>query len=260
VEKKKKIILLFFVFLIAVSFLVKLLPSTSFPQVAVLNLSKLPLKLINLSFIPIESVISCHNSLRDATLFKKENQELKVRLMQLEEMESENKGLRESLSFKQRSGFSLVAARVIYSDASNLRRSLVIDKGKNQGIRLGNPVIVPEGMVGMVVEVGNSASRIMLINDPDFSMAAKVRRSNAIGVVTGSLEGSCRLKYLEIDEDIQIDDEVVSAGTNSRFPGGISVGRVVQISREQSGLTFFAVVKPKVKLSSLEEVLVIVNY
>ena len=164
------------------------------------------------------------------------------------------------LSFKEKSEFSLVASRVISFDASNLRRSLVIDKGKSSGVRAGNPVIVSEGVVGMVVEVSQSTSRIMLINDLDFSMAAKVKRSDAIGIISGSLEGTCRLKYLDLDEDIKVGDEVVSPGKNSRFPAGIPVGAITDISREQSGLTLFAIVKPKVNLSSLEEVLVIINY
>lgn len=208
----------------------------------------------------MESIIACNRSLGQNRIYKKENQELKVSLIQLQEAEAENKRLRKLLSFKQRSKFSLVASRVISFDASNIRRSLVIDKGKNQGIKVGNPVITPEGVVGIVVEVSHLASRIILINDLDFSMAAKVKRSKAIGIISGSLEGTCRLKYLDLDEDIQIGDEIVSSGKNSRFPAGIGVGRVKEISKEHSGLTLFAIVKPKVKLSSLEEVLVIINY
>ena len=91
-------------------------------------------------------------------------------------------------------------------------------------------------------------------------MAAKIERSDAIGIISGSLEGTCRLKYLDLDEDIKVGDKVVSSGKNSRFPAGIPVGVVAKISRERSGLTLFAIVKPMVNLSSLEEVLVITNY
>ena len=259
-EKKKKTILLFFISLLVVSLLIKSYPVVTSSKKIALNLSRFPLKLFNLSFLPAQALIKCNRSLSEVSILKEENQKLKVRLMQLEEAESENERLKKSLSFKERSKFSLVAARVISFDASNLRRSLVIDKGKNQRIKIGSPVISPEGIVGIVVEVGNSSSRIILVNDLDFSMAAKVKRSNVTGVISGSLEGMCKLKYLDLDDDIQVGDEVISSGKNSRFPAGITAGKVVEISKEHSGLTLFAIVKPKVKLSSLEEVLVIVNY
>ena len=259
-EKKKKTILLFFIFLVVISFLITSSPLVNLPKKIALSLLKLPLKLVSLSFLPAEAMVNCNRSLREISALRQENQQLKIRLMQLEDAALENDRLSELLSFKKKSNFSLVSARVISSDASNLRRSLVIDKGKNHKIRIGNPVITSEGIVGMVVVVGSWASRIILINDPDFSMAAKVRRSSAIGVISGSLEGTCKLKYLDLDEDIQIGDYVVSSGKNSRFPAGISIGEVTEISKEHSGLTIFAVVKPKVKLSSLEEVSVIINY
>lgn len=259
-EKKKKTILLFFIFVVATLFFIRSYPAATFPKNLALDLSRLPLKLISLSFLPADSLINCNRSLREARALKKENQELKIRLMLFKEVGQENKRLRELLSFKQQPGLSLVAAKVIYSDVSNFRRSLVIDKGKNYGIKLGNPVITSEGMVGMVIEVGNLSSRIILINDTDFSMAAKVERSGLTGIISGSLEGTCKLKYLDLDDDIKIGDEVISSGRNSRFPAGIPIGRVVNVSKDNSGLNLFAIVRPKARLSSLQEVLVIINY
>jgi rod shape-determining protein MreC len=260
VEKKNKTILLFFVSLIIISFLLTLSPTASLPKKIALVLSKAPIKLVSLTFVPFRSLVSCNASLKQSRILKEENRQLKASLMQLSELEAENKRLHSLLSFKQETKFSLVVARVIAMDASNLRRSLIIDRGKNQGLEIGNPVISSEGVVGMVIEIGNSVSRIILINDIDFSMAAKIKRSEAIGILSGSQEGICRLKYLNLDEDIKTGDGIVSSGKNSRFPSGIPVGEVTSVSREQSGLTLFAIVKPRVKLSSLEEVLVITNY
>ncbi|MDD5006085.1 MAG: rod shape-determining protein MreC [Candidatus Omnitrophica bacterium] len=257
---KNKTILLFVVFVIVTFLLIKSPQTSSLPQKIALNLSRLPLKLVGLSLIPFESAVNFNRILGEATLLKKENQQLKLYLMQLQEAAAQNSRLRELLGFKQSSPFALVIARVISFDASNIRRSLVIDKGRNYKIRIGNPVITSDGMVGVVAEVGNSASRILLISDTDFSIAAKVKRSNAIGIISGSLEGVCKLKYLDLDDDIQRGDEIISSGENSRFPAGIPIGTVTDISKEQSGLTVFAVVKPKVRLSALEEVLVIINY
>lgn len=257
--KKNKTTLLFFIFLIVISFLIKVSPSIYFAKKIALDLTKIPLKLLSLSFVPFESIISCNRSLRQVAVLRQENKRLKILLMQLKDSQIENKKLRNLLSFKQASEFSTVAANVIAYDASNIKRTLIIDKGKRHKISLADPVVTAEGMVGMVVEVGNFSSRIILINDPDFSMAAKVSRGDCIGVVSGSLGGMCKLKYLDLDEDIRVGDQIISGGRDSRFPAGIPIGEVVAISKEHSGLGIFAIVKPKVKLSSLEEVLVIID-
>lgn len=259
-EKKNKTILLFFVFLIIISFLLTFSFATNLTKKIALSLSEVPLRLVSLTFVPFRNFINFNKSLTQNQLLRAENQSLKIRLMQLEGLEEENERLHKLLSFKEETKFSLVVSRVIAIDSSILRRSIIIDKGKRHGVEIGNPVISSEGVVGMVVEIGRSVSRVILLNDIDFSMAAKNKRSDAIGILSGSLEGTCRLKYLDLDEDIKLGDEIVSAGKNSRFPSGVPVGVVVQISKEQSGMTLFAVIKPKVKLSSLEEVLIIKNY
>jgi len=260
VEKKKRTILLFFIFLIGTSLLIKSVSVTNTSKNISISLAKLPLKLVGFSFLPAEAILSCNKSLKEVASLTKENQWLKMRLMQLEEAEQENKRLKDLLSFKNSSSLKMVAARVISFDPSNLRKSIIVDKGKKQGIKIGNPVITKDGVVGWVSRVADSVSQIMLVSDPEFSMGAKVKRSDAIGVVSGSLGGGCKLRYLDLDENIQVGDEVVSLGQNSRFPPGIIIGEVVDVSKEQSGLSSFAVIKPKARLSSLQEVLIITNY
>jgi len=260
VERKYKIIAIVVSLLLVVSFLVKSLVIKNLTKNLALSISNIPSSVINLSFLPVGALVSCNKSLDDNIKLRQENQELRVRLMKLEEAARENKRLDELLGFKQKAEYSLVVARVIAFDASNLRRSLTVNKGRSSGIKIGNPVITIDGAVGKVIEVGKFASRIILINDPDFSMAAKVKRSDVMGVLSGSLSNICMLKYLDLDDDIKPGDEIISTGKNSRFPAGIPIGQVVSIAKEYSGLTLFALVKPKAKLLSTEEVLIITNY
>ena len=136
--EKNKAIRLFFIFLAIVSFLLASY-LISFPKKITLDLSRFPLKLVSLSFSPIEGIINCHKSLREVSILKKKNQELRILLMKLQEEERENKRLKELLAFKKSSNLNLVAAKVISFDASNFRKSVTIDKGKISGIRVGNP-------------------------------------------------------------------------------------------------------------------------
>lgn len=259
-DTKNKSALLFIASVIILSFFLKASPAWIAPRILTLNVTNLPVKLISISFAPASALVHCFRSLKDVARLKKENRDLKIVLMQFRDAQTENGRLRELFSFKEKSAFSMVAAPVIASDATNVRRSLVIGRGTYDHINVGNPVITPDGVVGMVVEAAYSSSRIILINDPDFAAAGKVKRSEAIGIVSGSLEGSCRLNYLELDADVIVGDEVISLGRESRFPAGIPIGTITHVAQDPTGLTLSAVIKPSVRLLALEEVLVIVNY
>ena len=258
-NKKRFTALLFFI-----SIILALLFSNSFLftlslKETFLDFSKLPLKIISLAFVPYKAILHCHNCLRENVLLRKENQDLKVENLLLNDAEEENKGLRKLVSFRQKSDAYYIAAKIIAGEGSNFKRSAVIDKGRKSGIRLGNLVITPDGLVGRVIELGIFASRVVLINDPDFSISAKVQRSGVIGLLSGSLEGNCILKYLEIDDDIKVGDEVVTCEKDLSLPSGIPIGKVTSILKEHSGLTIFAVTKPEIRLNAVEEVLIIPN-
>lgn len=256
--KKKKILPRIYVACLVV-FLISVFISSVFLEEFSLDISKFPLQLVSLTFLPVKTVVSVNASLRENARLKKENQSLLLRLMQLQDAVSENRRLRELLSLKQQTLFSVVAARVLACDSSNFKRTLLVDKGKQDGIRVGSPALGDKGVVGVVVEAGSSASRIMLANDPDFSIAAKDERSRVIGVLSGSLEGTTMFKYLTLDDDVRVGDTIVSRGEHSRFLFDLPIGEVIAISKDSAGLSMFAVVKPYTKLSLLEEVLVIAN-
>ena len=258
-KKKKPTALLFFIFVILFIFLSNAFfishPLKSF----FLDASKIPLKIINLSFVPFKVIAHCHNYLRENRDLKKEKEELKISAMLLKDADDENKRLRKLLSFKEKSKLNLVSSKIIAGDGSNFKKSVVLDKGKNHGIHLADTVITADGLVGKVIELGRYTSRVMLINDPDFALAAKVKRSGVIGLLAGSLEGNCILKYLELDDDVKENDEIVTSSRDGNFPSGIPIGEVISVLKEHSGLTLFAVIKPKIRFNTVEEVLVIIN-
>jgi rod shape-determining protein MreC len=121
------------------------------------------------------------------------------------------------------------------------------------------PVVNYLGLVGRVIEVSGSASKIMLINDPNLSVSAIAQRSRQEGLVTGTLGNSLVMKYLPADADIEISDTVVTSGFSSNYPKGILIGTVTSINTEFSGLSRYALIKPAAGLSGLEEVLIIVE-
>ena len=257
--KNNKKLFLIFIAALLIAFLIRASLSFTFFKELSLNISKIPLKLISLTFAPYKTFIHINRSLKKIDELKEENLSLKLLTIQLQDIKSENERLRKLLSFRKQFKFSVIASSVIGWDVSNFKRTLIIDKGRKHGISVGDPVLGSESMIGMVIEVGNSSSRVILINDPDFSMAAKDRRSRAIGIISGSLEGVCVFKYLDLDEDIRVGDEIISAGGKSRFPSDIPVGEIISITKDSSGLNMLAVVQPSTKLSTLEEVLIVIS-
>jgi rod shape-determining protein MreC len=99
----------------------------------------------------------------------------------------------------------------------------------------------------------------MLINDPNFGVSAIVQRSRQEGLISGTLGGSLIMKYLPKDADIQISDVIITSGLTPIYPKGLLIGKVLTLGEELSGLTRYAIIKPAVNLSNIEEVLIIIQ-
>ncbi len=180
---------------------------------------------------------------------------LESRLKTLEEAAKENARLRKLLDFRQTLSGRSVAARVIGWEPSSWRKTILIDKGKKDGIQSDMAVLVPEGLVGRVLETGDSTARVLLLTDPDSRVVSMADESRAQGVIAG--EGSSRLKmeYLELESGTAMEETVSTSGMSGIFPKGIRIGKITGLTRDASGLHLEAHVEPFVRFSKLEEVL-----
>ncbi|MFA7294973.1 MAG: rod shape-determining protein MreC, partial [Candidatus Omnitrophota bacterium] len=160
--------------------------------------------------------------------------------------------------FKQKSPYRLVSARVIARSPDSWSSSVTIDKGRYNGIRRGMAVINPNGLLGRVIESSEATSKVLLINDPSQGVSSIVQRSRQEGLVSGSLGGNLIMRYLPIDAQITEGDIIITSELSQVYPKGLLVGKVISIGKEFSGLSRYAVVRPAVDLSSIEEVLVII--
>ncbi len=177
----------------------------------------------------------------------------------MQELLAENNRLKDLLSFKQKSSYKVIAAHVIGRAPDNWNSALIIDKGSLNGIKSGMTVMTYLGLVGRVAEVSKSASKIMLVTDPDFAISAVLQRSRQQGLVVGALGNLLVMKYLAHDTDIKPGDVVVSAGLTDAYPKGLIIGTVTEFIEDSSGLSYYCLIKPAVNLFNLEEVLVIVS-
>ena len=173
------------------------------------------------------------------------------------EILSENRRLHELLDLRTQIRGSGMAARVIARGYDKFINTLVIDKGKNEGIMKDMSAITPKGLAGKVSAVRNDYADIMLLTDLNFSVAVRLQEGRQEGVLVGTGRRYCILKYVPTEAEIKEGEVVVTSGLDGIFPQGIPVGRVAKVRTE--GVEFFQYIEvvPFQASSKVEEVVVI---
>jgi rod shape-determining protein MreC len=176
------------------------------------------------------------------------------------EIELENIRLRNLLEFRQAVGSQTVSAEVVGSDPSPWYRTIIINKGRSEGIRKGMPVLAPEGVIGQIVEAGSRYSKVLLIIDQNSAVDAVVQKNRARGVVKGISADKCVLKYVVRRHDIEPGDSIITSGFDGVFPKGLYIGYVEKISNSSSGLFHEIEITPYADFENIEEVLVLKSF
>jgi rod shape-determining protein MreC len=195
-----------------------------------------------------------------------ENQSLREHIALLEE---ENLQYREALVTsgqlrriaEMRRGFEvpLLPAEVVGQDASPWFRSVLLDRGRNAEVRSGMPILVDQGLVGLVSATSLHAARAMMILDRRSAVDAMIQRSRARGLVRGLGSGELQFEFMVRGDDVQEGDEVISSGVGGVYPKGVRIGRVTSVSADRDELLHTARVQPSVDFGRLEQVFVVMH-
>ena len=196
---------------------------------------------------------------KENQVLKKELQELKLQMNRYREAELANERLRALLNFKKSIPTPLLPAQIVAFDPSGWFQTILIDKGRNDGVVLDMAVVSAEGLVGRVIGVGKHHAKVLLILDGNSAVDAYIQSSRARGVLVGLGRELCLLKYVQRNEDVQVGDKVISSGMGGVFPKGLLVGTVQEVVRGSSGLFQRVEVEPAVNFSRLEEVMVVIE-
>jgi rod shape-determining protein MreC len=195
---------------------------------------------------------------RENAALHAEAEGLRVQGLRREETERENIRLRRLLELRERLPLSVLAGEVIGRESGGWVRAITVNRGRGSGVAQQTPVIVPEGLVGRVVQVRPGASVVQLINDPASTVGAVVQRTRTPGLVEGDAGGVVRFKFMARDgAQVAPGDLIVTSGLGGLFPKGLPVGRVVAIEDKGSALFHFAVVAPAADFPRVEEVLLL---
>jgi len=149
-----------------------------------------------------------------------------------------------------------VAARVIDNDRTSLFKTILINKGTTEGLRVGLPVLSDQGVVGRIIETSWHASRVLLLIDENSNVDALIQRNRVQGILQGAGSAGCNLKYISRVENIQTGDVVLSSGLAGVFPKGLLLGFVTGTTGAEGGLFQKIDVAAAVDFGKLEEVLV----
>lgn len=190
---------------------------------------------------------------------KRELQEVKLQLNKYREAYLANQRLRALLNFKTSIPTPLLPAEVVAFDPSGWFQTILIDKGRNDGLVRNMAVVSGDGLVGRVIGVSNRHAKVLLILDGNSAVDALIQRSRTRGVLVGLGSDRCVLKYVQRNEDVQVGDKVITSGMGGVFPKGILLGEVQQVVRGNSGLFQTVEVEPAVDFSQLEEIMVVVQ-
>jgi rod shape-determining protein MreC len=187
-----------------------------------------------------------------------ENNRLLARNISLQEMKNENDVLREQLRLLPRDKFDLEASFVIGQDPQGLGNWLTIGKGSRDGIAIGMPVIVSEGiLVGRIDEVGPNYSRVNLITNTTSAINALDLETSAKGLLRGSYALGIMMDMISQGDVINNGDRVITSGLGGELPRGLLIGNIQEVGVSVDKLFQQAVVVPAVKYRDLDMVFVI---
>ncbi len=150
-------------------------------------------------------------------------QELQYRIT---ELENQNAKLQQILNLPQSKINSTQWAPIIGRSGDAWWQEVLIGKGKNQGISIGDLVEGEGGLVGRVINVGESSSQVLLISDSSSQVGIMVSRSRVMGILRGKNQGTGIVEFFVRDGDVKTGDIVVTSPMSSLFPPGIPVGKV----------------------------------
>lgn len=225
-------------------------------KIEILNIFRIPLKIISNTYYVLRNIPNFKEIVAENKILKQNIENLERELLKSQEARLENERLRNLLAFNASGKTHFIPSMVIGKDLSDLRYTIIIDKGKRDGIRKDMVVVSGNGLVGRVRECGWGIARVLLIVDHDSSISGLVQRTRDEGILVGNGRAGLIMKYLGLDSDVKKGDKVITSGFGAIFKKGILIGEVVSVDMDESNLYLKAVVKPEVDIFRLEEVLV----
>ncbi|HEU0282333.1 MAG TPA: rod shape-determining protein MreC [Gallionella sp.] len=173
------------------------------------------------------------NLVEDNKLLHQQHERDAAQLLQLQALQQENQQLRNLLALPQRGELTVQPAEIVYAERDVFKRKVLVDKGANANVQIGQVVMDDTGIIGQITRVYPWLSEVTLITEKDHAVPVQVLRNGLRTIVFGAGDTSqMSLRYMPISSDIQNDDLLVTSGIDGIYPPGIPVAKVVKIERD----------------------------
>lgn len=157
----------------------------------------------------------------------------RIKLIEAEATAEENRRLKALLDLQQEEPKPVTMARLISSTAASTRRIAVLSAGSGQGVTAGMPVRSPLGLVGRVLEVGHSTSRVLLITDTDSIVPVRRSGDGLPAFLQGRADGTVQVKLINLGiNPLKVGDTFVTSGSGGLYRPGIAIGSVASVLRD----------------------------
>ncbi|MBK6957745.1 MAG: rod shape-determining protein MreC [Nitrosomonas sp.] len=188
----------------------------------------------------VEEFIASFNLLEENIKLRQIYLENREQLLKLASLEAENIHLRNLLGAVQhietKTRTKAVLAKILYTPRDPFNHKIILNKGSQHHIQLGQAVIDDKGIVGQVTQLYPWSSEVTLLTDKDHSVPVQVVRNSLRSVVSGTGKNDqLELRYLSVNTDIQRGDQLVTSGIGGVYPPGIPVATVLRIERDPTG-------------------------
>ncbi|MDP7010108.1 MAG: rod shape-determining protein MreC [Verrucomicrobiota bacterium] len=212
----------------------------------------------------VDSVLPRSELLNELSTLHQTNQLLRMKLIRLDGVARENARLKAHLLLKLNIRSQSRLAQVVGRDPANWWRTIQIDLGERDGVRVNHPVWAEQGLVGRVIQVGPHRAQVALVGDPSCRVSVKVSETEENGVLTAAPFTAVdprlvNIIHLPADTAAAPENTVVTSGLSEFFPSNIPVGKIVSVNRSHGSVQTTARVRLSVDSSRLQEVWVMVQ-
>ncbi|OGP91317.1 MAG: rod shape-determining protein MreC [Deltaproteobacteria bacterium RBG_19FT_COMBO_43_11] len=185
--------------------------------------------------------------------------ELEANLILYKEGYLEAQRLSKLLNLRNNLNYQFISALVVAREQASLSKTILINKGSVDGLKIGMPVIAPPGLIGRLIDVSWHVSKVLLLVDENSNVAAMLQRTRLQGIIRGAGFRGGILKYIIKNQDVKEGDIIISSGMGGVFPKGLLIGKVSDVEKPDNDLFFKINVAPFADFSQLEEVLILAS-
>lgn len=191
---------------------------------------------------------------------KLENLQLKLQNIEFKEAYLENRRLKKMLGFMDSTTYEIIPAKVINRGTSPVANSILLNVGKNEGVKPNLAVISTQGIIGKTIAVGDHTTQCQIFLDVNFRLSVKFQNSRVLGIVMWQPDGLAVVREIPNTAEIHPGEPVLTSGYSKIYPPNILIGKVIEVHRAEDEPFQSAVIQPCTDINKIEEAFVILSY